>query len=47
MSGLILIRCCFPTNEGPTVDWLYVALVVAFFALSIALAYGFECLRRP
>lgn len=28
-------------------DWLYVALAVGFFALSVALVYGCERLRRP
>jgi hypothetical protein len=28
-------------------DLLYLGLMVAFFALSVALVYGFEKLRRP
>jgi len=27
-------------------DWFYIALVIVFFALSAALAYGYERLRR-
>jgi len=28
-------------------DWLYIGLTVAFFALSVVLVYGCESLRRP
>jgi len=28
-------------------DLIYLGLMVAFFALSVALVYGFEKLRRP
>ncbi len=30
-----------------TMDLIYVAIGIAFFALTVALAYGCERLRRP
>jgi hypothetical protein len=34
-------------GEEAVMDLLYVAVIVGFFAVSVALAYGFEKLRGP
>jgi hypothetical protein len=42
-------RCCMHVHELETamMDLLYIGLLVGFAAISVALVYGFERLRRP
>ena len=43
------VRCCMHVHELETamMDLLYIGLMVGFVAVSVALVYGFERLRRP
>jgi hypothetical protein len=42
-------RCCMHVHELETamMDLLYIGLMVGFVAISVALVYAFERLRRP
>jgi hypothetical protein len=42
-------RCCMHIHELETamMDLLYIGLLVGFVAISVALVYAFERLRRP
>lgn len=35
------------TNRMPAMDLIFIGLIFAFFALTAAMVYGFERLRKP